>query len=910
MSTVRWVYLPSNIIQRCLYGQFSALIKPSSKLTIEFWLWYRMMYEKGYSQALTQYNVPTQRSYNPNPSLETLNRLHKKLEVLDRHLSSLQTLPNRSRLLKFSYENLSNKCPTCSGELLRGHCERCIVRKVPGFKERLSLIGRRVSNIKKNVFEKRDICPDCKVNKKRCSCKDVSKKRHSTVKFPKETKAEKPDDKIASRLKHLHHKKSLTTIKTPGEIKVRRRSSGISTVYNALTSFKSKKESETTETDSYVSTPENEIQRRPHSKADIKKSESPTSRRKSTVKIEQDPDQTLADFPPRAEMHFDAPLIDILPKGLIRETQLSTLYLMGSNRISSIEEKDSIPTNICWKMFYTSGWSLIRPMPEAKYDHTVCSMYGEVYVIGGKKLDHKITDEVWAYTIVTDSWRPINNLNEEKYGCAAGEYQRQIYVAGGINSAKGTLQILNSVEVFDPFVKIWKKAKPLKKPLCHANLIEVNGFMYLIGGATGIPPWNFIPSDDIYRYDVEYDIWAKCNKLTIPRYKFGVMAIGKYLYMINGLGLNDKLINSIEQLDTEEGSFGTETFCKSPYIIDSIICTSQRGQLKAETWEIPWPSLKLDWDKLHLEDKILGQGHFGLVKKGHYKWGDIDFELAVKVLKAAGVGGDPLAEQSGFIESVKELNIMSKLETHENIVNTVGATIHEGQLYICIEFCTNGDLKSYLIKAKNFDSDCSILKMYGFAMGIANGMAHLAKHEIIHRDLAARNVLLGDNLVPKVCDFGLARGDGLYVRKKYGIKNLPIKWLAVECITLNRYTEKSDVWAFGITLYEIVTLGDSPYPGMSNVEAKNKVLEGHRMAKPQLCDADLYSIMQWCWLAEPDERPNFAELTERLEYLYKEKVANSLINNSSVKAKETEKESSQKTFGKKVGSTLRHLLHL
>ncbi|XP_065322531.1 tyrosine-protein kinase receptor Tie-1-like [Gordionus sp. m RMFG-2023] len=124
-------------------------------------------------------------------------------------------------------------------------------------------------------------------------------------------------------------------------------------------------------------------------------------------------------------------------------------------------------------------------------------------------------------------------------------------------------------------------------------------------------------------------------------------------------------------------------------------------------------------------------------------------------------------------------------------------------------------------------------------MGIVKGMAHLAKHGIIHRDLAARNVLLGDNNVPKVCDFGLARGEGLYVRKKYGTKNLPIKWLAAECLTLNRYTEKSDVWAFGITLYEIVTLGETPYPGMSNMDAKNKVLEGHRMARPSRCDENL-----------------------------------------------------------------------
>jgi len=154
-------------------------------------------------------------------------------------------------------------------------------------------------------------------------------------------------------------------------------------------------------------------------------------------------------------------------------------------------------------------------------------------------------------------------------------------------------------------------------------------------------------------------------------------------------------------------------------------------------------------------------------------------------------------------------------------------------------------------------------------------MRHVASKKLVHRDLAARNVLMTRDLVAKIGDFGLARDvycEGIYV--KTGGGRLPIKWMAPESIKDRAYTVKSDVWSFGILMWEIVTLGGSPYPGMPLNALLEKVLYGYRMPKPDHCSDEVYTIMEECWMVDPVSRPHFDFLCKELATLLSEEDRN------------------------------------
>lgn len=145
---------------------------------------------------------------------------------------------------------------------------------------------------------------------------------------------------------------------------------------------------------------------------------------------------------------------------------------------------------------------------------------------------------------------------------------------------------------------------------------------------------------------------------------------------------------------------------------------------------------------------------------------------------------------------------------------------------------------------------------------------HLSKLRVLHRDLAARNVLVCDNKLVKVSDFGLSRD--VYQNNVYwkqGGGKLPIRWMALESITHQKYTTQSDVWSFGVLLWEIVTLGEYPYSEVNNADLLSFLKNGYRMKKPPHCGIELYQIMMNCWKEKPKDRPTFTELRKQLETL-------------------------------------------
>ncbi|XP_038056137.1 angiopoietin-1 receptor-like [Patiria miniata] len=271
------------------------------------------------------------------------------------------------------------------------------------------------------------------------------------------------------------------------------------------------------------------------------------------------------------------------------------------------------------------------------------------------------------------------------------------------------------------------------------------------------------------------------------------------------------------------------------------------------SWAAKW---EIAWSNLVVEDRVLGRGDFGEVRAGAVKKGGKMTKSAIKILK----GNATPEERADFME---EFRTMSSIGYHPNVVSLLGACHHQDLLLVALEYLPNGDLRSYLRTARSQsatdDEALSPDQLVKIAFDVAKGMKHLAISGVIHRDLAARNVLLGENLTAKVSDFGLSRGEDVYVQTSK--KRVPTRWLSIESMMYQTYTTQSDVWSFGILLWEIASLGGTPYPSIETKSLAGKLRERYRMAKPSNCDEEIYTLMQRCWDKDPKSRPTFSDLT-------------------------------------------------
>ncbi|XP_038055477.1 fibroblast growth factor receptor-like [Patiria miniata] len=256
------------------------------------------------------------------------------------------------------------------------------------------------------------------------------------------------------------------------------------------------------------------------------------------------------------------------------------------------------------------------------------------------------------------------------------------------------------------------------------------------------------------------------------------------------------------------------------------------------------PELEFPRTRVKLQE-IIGNGNFGQVYKAIAKGivrNGVDTTVAVKIIK--GEKGS-----SVWSDFKNELSIFKNLKQHPYVVSILGCCTTAEPYYIIMEYIQNGTLQDYITqkrqawgKAKMSGAESaskealSAVHILMFAFEVANGMEYLSSMHLIHRDLATRNVLLGEGLVCKLCDFGMARDvTGSEQYEMLSGSAVPVRWLALECLLSNTYTTKSDVWSFGILLWELVTLGALPYAEMTPDAIIDAVRQGFRLPRPAHC---------------------------------------------------------------------------
>ncbi|XP_044164832.1 angiopoietin-1 receptor-like isoform X2 [Acropora millepora] len=236
------------------------------------------------------------------------------------------------------------------------------------------------------------------------------------------------------------------------------------------------------------------------------------------------------------------------------------------------------------------------------------------------------------------------------------------------------------------------------------------------------------------------------------------------------------------------------------------------------------------------------------------------------------------ASQKDKQDMLTELHMMKCLRSHNHIVQMIGYSTRTGPLLLILEYMPYGDLLGYLRISRGHNdtynsgekkptSKLTDMELLSFAWMIADGMSYLADMKVVHRDLAARNILVGENKICKISDFGLARdvNSELYVRTSQA--RLPVKWMPPESLFLGESSTKSDVWSYGIVLWEVFTIGDSPYPGVKPREVASLLERGYRMPRPNHISEELYAVMSECWLEKPEDRPTFRRICAAMKRL-------------------------------------------
>ncbi|KAI6218060.1 Tyrosine-protein kinase [Aphelenchoides besseyi] len=366
--------------------------------------------------------------------------------------------------------------------------------------------------------------------------------------------------------------------------------------------------------------------------------------------------------------------------------------------------------------------------------------------------------------------------------------------------------------------------------------------------ASGLPRGTFLvrQRDSGHEYALTINDSSHPGNFDVKHYKIRPLDANGGYYITT-----KKVFNSIRELihyySQESGGLCHRLTIPAPRVAPIRPDLSYDTQ---KNWEIPR-------EEFQLMEK-LGDGNFGEVWYGKFA-GSV--EVAIKTMKPGAMSVDAF---------LAEAHIMKQCN-HPKLIKLYAVCTDREPLWIITEYMKNGSLLHYL---RNQNNNLSVQVLVDICAQVANGMMYLETRKLVHRDLAARNVLVGDIIsgVPevKVADFGLARKlmeENIYSAQE-GAK-FPIKWTAPEAATKGAFTVKSDVWSYGVLLYEIFTRGYQPYPGLGNPEVIQHVQRGYRMPRPNGTPEAIYNdAMLKCWQENPEQRPTFAFLFSYFEDFY------------------------------------------
>ncbi|XP_053685475.1 ephrin type-B receptor 1 isoform X1 [Sabethes cyaneus] len=320
----------------------------------------------------------------------------------------------------------------------------------------------------------------------------------------------------------------------------------------------------------------------------------------------------------------------------------------------------------------------------------------------------------------------------------------------------------------------------------------------------------------------------------------------------------------VKTMKNNGGSYGYYRPRRNNFAVTTPLFGTSRSYVDPHTYEDPNQAIRefareIDASYITIE-AIIGGGEFGDVCRGRLKIPPNfvqEIDVAIKTLK-------PGSSEKARCDFLTEASIMGQFD-HPNVIYLQGVVTRSNPVMIITEYMENGSLDTFL---RANDGKFQTLQLIGMLRGIAAGMSYLSDMNYVHRDLAARNVLVNSSLVCKIADFGLSReienASDAYTTR--GGK-IPVRWTAPEAIAFRKFTSASDVWSYGVVLWEVMSYGERPYWNWSNQDVIKSIEKGYRLPAPMDCPEALYQLMLDCWQKQRTHRPTFSSITQTLDNL-------------------------------------------
>lgn len=403
---------------------------------------------------------------------------------------------------------------------------------------------------------------------------------------------------------------------------------------------------------------------------------------------------------------------------------------------------------------------------------------------------------------------------------------------------------------------------------------EISDFPELIGqnycrnpGSAEESPWCFVDDRSLDRNIEPCDIPKCVDKLWLSIISVSGLTVAVFVFILLVIFFKKKGsrgMKNIQNINTPNA--GNNIYGNSQQDMGRTPLNSSMEPVGVPSKNIEKSSL-LKIPHFTLQDveflEELGEGAFGKVYKGQLRQlNKKTVNVAIKALKENA----SIKTQQDFR---REIELISDLK-HQNIVCILGVILNKEPYCMLFEYMANGDLHEFLIS--NSPMEKKLLQQLEFlqiAMQISEGMEYLSGHHYVHRDLAARNCLVNEGLVVKISDFGLSRD--IYSSDYYRVQSkslLPVRWMPSESILYGKFTTESDIWSFGVVLWEIYSYGMQPYSGYSNPEVIHLIRSRQLLSCPDNCPTAVYSLMIECWHEQAVKRPTFADISHRLRTWY------------------------------------------